>query len=258
MYSQQMWNTGITSQEFSAEYIKPNFTNDIIKIKGEVINLTGRISVGDRKSFIINLPYYQASVSFNSNFSSTPDLKENTFGNLYLGYETRKENASYWTNFGIYLPTLTDDKWLATLAGFYGNLDSYESSYQNDVILTLRMNYQVNEQSGLGTLLRFGVSGFINTNSTTLTPSDEFEAMVNYAFQPTLVLNSFQAMFGFSGKMIVTESGDLSDRVFHQFGMTASYKVGAFRPEIFARFPVNERIKSILENVYGLSVTLEM
>lgn len=213
--------------------------------------------MSDTKSFVVNLPYIQAKGAYNFFFLNTQEIIENTIGNIYLGFETRKENVPFWTNLGIYLPTTPDNKIFATLVGAYSSPDHFEAFIPNSVLLTFRGNQQLNDKFGFGAITRIGVTGMLRTKIDENSTIDRFEAFLNYAFQPTFTSETLNIIAGFSGRMFVTESGDLSQRVMHQIGTTISYKISSYRPEIFIRIPINKSLKYLLENTYGASATIE-
>jgi hypothetical protein len=261
--AQSVWHAGETQKEFSVEYIHPELKDESGTFTGYGINFTGRISLSESKTLLLQIPYINGTYEFNTalyHYYVIPTKEsESILGNFYVGLESKKEGGRSFFNLGVYIPTTPDDKLLATIVGLYTDPDRYESYIPNYLIPSFRINNYIvrSEDENFGLLARAGVSGLILTKRQD--PSqDSFEALLSYALQAQYSSDEVNFIFGFSGKLNLTQDGDISNRVLHQLGAAVSYRVQKFRPEIFVRVPINNALSEGVKSVFGGSLAIEL
>ncbi len=262
--AQPIWNANPSMKEISATYIQPTLKSLFGELKGYGLNIGAKIQLSEKKAIVLTIPYFHGKVQYSTFYiypSSIPQTyteTHNSFGNIYVGLENHKENSSVWTNFGIFLPTSDATKILALSMGMIGDPDQYESAYPHAILLSFRVNNRYTfEPEGFGLVTRAGVSGAFRTKKEEFSPNDVFEAFLNYALQPSYSSETISFLIGFSGKLILTESGSISNRVLHQFGLSGNYTIGQFKPGAFIRIPLNTNLSNVIDNVYGFSVAAE-
>lgn len=258
LHGQSMWTVGQTRKEVSVEFLSLAFNSDnfIDDISGYSMYITGRLPFGEHNAFMLMLPYAHGEFpTYTMWFFTVQGQNHSTVGNVYIGVELFKPETGMTTNIGLFLPTVDKVKGTAIMSGLFSDIDRYEAFVPEFVSLAFRAGNHINPDNGLGLRLRAGITGMLNTASES-NGGDSFEAMMVYAAQPTITAGAVQIIAGFSGRMMLTESGDLEDRVMHQAGISGTVTVGSVRFGAYYRLPINDMLKTFMKSSVGGNVTL--
>lgn len=254
VFAQSIWSMGETPSEISAQYMRPTFEDGLLStLSGFTVILSGRGAISETKTILIRIPYFEGTWTPGSSFGVPLGPTTHTaVGNIFVGMESAREEKKWSLLYGLYLPTLSEKKMYAALVATITDVDQSESAIPNTFTPVFRINYRSKQGLGLGVIARFGVSGMINTKSTS-SNSENFEAYLNYAVQPIFNSEHLHVIAGVSGKLIMTEPGNLEDKVLHQFGISVEFPIKNFRIGAFGRLPLNDNLSLFLKNTYGFT-----
>ncbi len=263
--AQNIWTSERDGSVVTLEYLRPTFKNNSTPIlTAQTFTLSGRFQLHSGNIVKIELPYaiaHQDDYTFNyyspyGSFSYTyPGINSNAVGNLYAGIELRSEESESSVDLGLRLP-MTSEKEIAPPMAILTDVDRYEAFVPNLLALNARYNYTTKSTDEFAFHFRLGPTLWINTKSNS--GGDKTEVLLAYSLHGGIHTETFDCMAGYSGRMILTGSGDPSERTFHQVGILASARIGSFHPGLYYRVPVDKNLKDIISGVFGVSLGVDL
>jgi hypothetical protein len=263
IYAQNIWTSERDTSVITLEYLRPSIKNVIgNEFTAQTFTLSGRIKLRNGNVLKIELPYatafreayrYTYSSLYYSYTYTISEIRSKTVGNLYAGIELCKEGKNTSVDLGVRLP-LTSDKELAFASGVLTDVDRYEAFMPNIVAISAIINFKKRQPEGFDACLHIGPTLWINTKSTQ--GSDKFEMLLAYSLQGGFYSEEFDIIAGYSGRFIVTESGELSNRMFHQLGILSLVRFGNIHPGLYYRLPLDKNLKNTIDGVFGLSLSI--
>ncbi|MEM7107799.1 MAG: hypothetical protein AAF519_06210 [Bacteroidota bacterium] len=209
-------------------------------------SVTCRFTVGSNNSLIIEVPFaYLGIKSF--------DDSEIALGNIYLGTELFFENEKVFTEFGIALPTASENP--ASAIGFVSDFDRPQTFATDATTIKIRLNYAQLEAKGFIYRFRLGPDYFII--------SDEFrdgsELFLNYAAQLGFRAANIYGLTGVSAFTILSES-ELSGAARSQYAFNAilAFSKSRVKPGIVFKVPLDNDFEGLVDNVLGLFLNLQI
>ncbi|WP_456459916.1 hypothetical protein [Reichenbachiella sp.] len=115
LLAQSPWLNNTGAGFFSFEFSRPKvpFFNGEESFFSASYDIAGGVTIGDQSELIIDLPIAHFNAK-NSDFDFDP---QTTIGNIYLGFRTGDRSNPVRGEFGVLLPTASDDNELATFIG---------------------------------------------------------------------------------------------------------------------------------------------
>ncbi|HLF19977.1 MAG TPA: hypothetical protein VI704_04230 [Bacteroidota bacterium] len=255
VFGQSYWLSRGAESSFSFEYLRPTFVAQPFassSISGSVYIVSGRLALGERTGLLLELPYSIGEVS--STFG--PSVSHSSLGNLYVGGEFFSENKQFFTNVGIRLPFAQEEKFFAQYVGFNSDYDRWEAFIPNVASVSAIFNYKPQLETGFYLRLLAGPSLWIKTKPGTI--RDDTEFFLNYGSIVGYESDVVNVGLGITGKMLLTETGDLEQRNHYQLGLVAGTMLGNVRPEIHLRLPLDKSLRNTIDRIVALQVTLEL
>ncbi len=238
--AQSLWLDTAGDRLVAVEWLNPNFDgNDQSTFLTSVTFLSIRYRLDSALALEADIPVAH------SGFSGA-DASETAIGNLYLGVVVGPTDQGVSGQLGVRLPSTPSDNESAQGVGVFTDIDRWEAFAVDVVPLTFFANYAWRGPTGALVRLRGGPSVWIPTGG------GDTELLVDYAAQAGYEGERFRVLAGFSGSLIVTEDGDVSERTFNELGAAANLRLGQVRPGIHLRFPLDEDLNDFLDFVVGI------
>ncbi len=118
------------------------------------------------------------------------------------------------------------------------------------------LNYRVHNQSGTGVRLRIGPELCIRTTGR-IGPRTEW--LGDYGAQLYHVAGPLELSAQAGGVANLRgEDGNFGERSFHQLGLGGSYLLGAVRPGLVLRLPLDKDMTDVLDYVVGLTLQVPL
>ncbi len=263
--AQNVWTSERGGSVVALEYMRPAFTNNTTPaLTAQTFTLTGRFQLHSGDIVKFELPYATAhqddmTFSYPSPYGLVTykyaGISSNAVGNLYAGIELRSEESKSSFDLGLRLP-MTSDKETAPFMGIMTDVDRYEAFVPHLLAMNALYNYTSKSDEKLAFRFRFGPTLWVNTKSNS--GSDDTEVLLAYSLQGGIQTETFDCIASYAGRMIVTESGELSKRMFHQLGVLASANIGIIHPGLYYRVPLDDKLKNVITGVLGVSLGVEL
>ena len=242
--SQSIWLPRDIDRSVTLEFLKPDFDEDLSSDEDFMTGaafLSTRLPLSSKLSFIGQIPFARYS---------GPGISDGALGNVYVGIEERG-SGSLFGEFGIYLPTSSDNAPNALVTGLLSDVARWEAYFDNTVSAQAALNYHRVTPSHFMVGLRVGPALLIPTESNI-----DKEIYANYSGRIGYEDRLWRAGAGLTGRMLLTQGNlSLSERTVHQFEVHADVGRGTIRPGIELKIPLGDLGESI-PMVLGASLTL--
>jgi hypothetical protein len=237
----------------------PTLKSDILaEIKIQEFILSGAFNISSDDFLKFELPYVFFSRKAQTYFSdflgvtyiyTIPEIKSNGVGNLYLGYEFKSNRRNSTIEFGVRFP-LASEKKLAPLVGAIGDFDRMELYMPNVFSISALTRYRSPREK-----IFFNVIGgpTIMVRTKKEPYQDKTEILLSLSLRGGIIIQPLKIGVGYSGRFIVTEDGDLSDRIIHQIGVLVNISIGPSELGFYYRVPIDKNLKEIIKNVIGVN-----
>lgn len=251
--AQSNWMLERNRRVVSIEWLKPSFSEDRgLTFFTSIFNLSARLPMNDNNTFVAEIPYAKYGYEYKDEyFGDDYSRKESTIGNVYLGVELGKQDDPVFTELGVRLPMVSDDKYGAQSIGLFGDWDRLDAFVEDIVPFTMRVNSLVRHESGFVTRVRVGPEIWYVTDKDA---KDKFEMFLLYSLHGGFETETFGMGLGLNGRMWATlgEGSDLADKTIHQLDFNFFGKFKNVRPGVYMRVPVDDDLEEILDSVLGL------
>jgi len=256
--AQSVYTRPITDNEVVLEFFKPSYksTSSFSSTpSGFVAGLMGRVQLTDQLHLLFELPYAQGKFEFSSPFFSISE-NQTTLGNIYSGIEIQAKTDLVFVDVGVRFPTTSESASWASSVAIASDVDRYEAFVPHLLAFNGIVNVAMKTESGFAAHLRAGPTLWVNTK-TSSGGSDDTEWLLGYSALAGFQNESVVVKAGYSGRMILTETGPVENRSFHQIGATLGVRLGIIRPMVHAKLPLDKNLKNTLEMVYGFALAIE-
>ena len=260
--AQPIWLEQTSGNSIAIEVLKPNFKgDDDFTFISSALFLSGRFSLGENLIFVGEVPLAHANRDdFKIVDPSTGETlfeldfePETIIGNPYVGLEFRKPGSSVFIEIGGRIPVTPDDKFSASSIGGSADFDRLEAFASDLLAITGKINYHNKNASNLVIRLRGGPTVWIPTDEGDTELLLDYSAQVGYEGQQVSVIG------GLTGRLIVTEDDrDFGERTFHHLGASATLNLGAARPGVHFRMPLDEPLNDRIDFIFGLHLVLQL
>lgn len=210
-----------------------------------------RLPVGRTTSFVGELPY--AHGSFGTGLSK---VSESTVGNPYLGLEWASHPTGPRLEFGVRVPLASEDKLIPFVVGYFTDVEREEAFVPDQVPVRLGIHYRhaPEASSRVAWDVRLVPSVWIKTKDGFLAESEFF---LGYGGTVRYEGDEVRVGGGLTGRWNVTgEAGDFGGNSVHQLDLAADFLGGAVRPGVQLKLPLDHDLTSVLDTVFGVSVTI--
>lgn len=260
--AQSLWKTTRHKPAIGLEWLHPNFKDNDERLytttySGWVGCASLQVPLSQKMLFVTEWPFVHGHVSSQSSlYNYTMNTKQSYLGNPYLGFEITEKNAAYVTRVGVRLPLAPEDKLIARSTGFFTDYDRFEAFLSDYLPIMISGSYRQRDASGLQLKLIGGMSALIYVGDAR--GADRLEVFLNYSPQFEYVTKRVALSGGITGRLLMTESGDMSGRSIHQLGIQASFAIGRVWPGVHFRAPLDDSLRAFLKSVWGANVSLEL
>ncbi len=257
--AQSNWMLDRNKKIVSIEWLKPSFSEDRnLTFFTSVFNVSARLPMNDRNTMVVEIPYGKYGYEYKDEYYGIDySRKESTIGNVYLGAEFGQPNDPVFTEVGVRLPTVSDDKYGAQSVGMLADWDRLDAFVDDIVPFTVKVNSLVRRESGFVTRVRIGPEIWYITNKDS---EDRFEMFLLYSFHGGLETETFGMGLGLNGRMWVTmgEGSDLAEKTIHQLDFNFFGKIKNIRPGVYMRVPVDDDLEEVLDSVLGIRLDFDL
>ncbi|MFQ6113259.1 MAG: hypothetical protein ACE5NG_04115 [bacterium] len=252
LLAQPIWVGHSLDNTVSLEIFKPDFEDingsDNTTFLTSAIFLSLRLPIAERILFVADLPFVHAGLDFRTR----ANVSESMIGNPYLGLEFRRRDFPVFTEIGVRVP-LAPDKFFPSRVGIFSDFDRLEAFLPDVVSISGMVNFKPELIRHLFLRLRTGPSLLINTDD-----ANDSELYLVYSAVLTYEGERFGLRGGFTGRLIFTEEGDIGERTFLEFGLTASLTLGNVRPGGHFRLPLEDDLSEVLDFVFGINLGIQI
>lgn len=252
--AQSVYTRPITDNEVVLEFFKPSYKSTL-PVTGFVADLVGRVQLTEQLHLLFELPYAQGKFEFSSGFFSVSQ-SHTTLGNIYAGAEVQTNIDPVSFDVGVRFPTTSESAFNALNVGITTDVDRYEAFVPHLLAFNGIMNYATKTETGFTVHARLGPTLWVNTKNTS--GGDDTEWLLGYSALVGYQNETWTVNGGYSGRMVLTGTGPLENRSFHQIGATFGYRFSSWRPMAHIRLPLDKNLKLQLEFVYGFGLAVEL
>lgn len=250
--AQSIWLDRRHDKTISVEILKPNFDgDDNTTFATSTIFLSLRYPVAEGILFVTDLPF--AHYGIDSDYRDVES--QNALGNPYLGLELANPNSPFFTEIGLNVPLMSEEKLGASWVGRRTELIGRVEAFYYDVVpIKVTLNRQMGNAEGFASRLRVGPSYWAATGDR-----DESEVFLLYSAQIEYMHEGFCIGGGIAGWWILTEdNSDFGQDTYHNLGFIARIVLGNIRPGIHIRLPLDEDVKEYLDFVFGVNLGIHL
>ncbi|MBI4427711.1 MAG: hypothetical protein HY562_01180 [Ignavibacteriales bacterium] len=260
-YAQSVFMGPLTDNEISIEYLKPKVKGSG-EVSGYFARLSGRVRLTGRLLLLLDIPYAHGAFSFSAQFFGQQfDFSEShsSVGNIRLGLEIHSFTEGLTFHAGSRLPTVSQGATWAQFIGISSDVDELGGFIANILPFDGAANYVFRSDQGLSIDARVGSSFWIKTKSVTDGPAitDDTETLAGSSLLLGYERSEFFARFGYAMRMVLTEGGDLDERMYQQLGGVLGGRVGFVRLSGVYRWHIDKTAKNAIEYIYGFQATAE-
>jgi hypothetical protein len=229
------------------EGLFPNFDDTDENFPTAAWYAAARLPLGKPTMFVFELPYSHGDIEGES---------ESSIGNPYLGIEYAPKPSGLLLEFGGRIPLASDDKLLPFVVGYLTDVERQEAFVPDQVTVRLGLHYHHAAQpaSRIAYDFRFVPSVWAKTSDQFLAESELF---FGYGAWMRYESDDVRVGGGLTGRWNVTNDGaDFGEASFHQFDLGADFLRGPVRPGVLLKLPLDQDLRSTLNSVVGVSVTV--
>lgn len=232
--AQSLWLDRTEPRTVHVELAKPLFEGDrdgFLTFSGY---LSTRLPLGERLSFVGELPV--ATFSFDSSSPFLDDESSTTFGNPYFGIDSHPgAGTGGWFELGARVPLARDNE-IATLSGLATDVDRWEAFFPDVFVLRAAGHWRADPRSGrVGADFRAAPALWIPTGE-----SGDIELFTTYGAQILFHDEAARAGFGLGGRFLLTQGNDIGVSTTHQFEAAVDFLRGRVRPGMTFRIPLED------------------
>jgi len=229
-------------------FMHPNFSNDFFNLDLSTFSGAYDLWLNVPLSGKLNLV---GSIPLNA-FSADRFDGETSIGDIYVGVQTRSSSADRGSTFafGVYLPTASEDKFLATIIGINTNFHEFHRSLPD--VLTIYTNFAYQISPSTGPLFGFEIGPEV------LVPTEDggdAEVFAHYGVKGGVQLSNVALFAELLGNAIISEDvEDFGDRFNHSIDFGAQLTGHTVNPGVFYLLPLDKDQRDSLDGVLGLKV----
>jgi hypothetical protein len=242
------------------QFMHPNLKEDIgISTLSGIYDLSLNIPISKRTNFNISLPYIVMSYEYSYTFFNTRyhyHYKENSIGNIYLGVQTTpkdtlKKGSGKTLSFGLFLPTIAEDKFDLFILGIYTDLHQLQKYIPNTLTIWGNIAYHKKELNQLFYGYEVGPNIYLPTKDD----GSQTEIYFHYGITGGVQIPNLAFLAELLGIVILTEDIDeFRDRFSHSFILGMQWSTGRIRPGIFYKLYLEEEQSDTISGVLGIKV----
>lgn len=251
VYAQSPWLNNTGSGYFSFEFSKPK----VPLFDGEdsffsaSYDLSAGVPLNDKSEIIIDLPIAHFNVK-SSDFDFDP---QTTIGNIYLGFRTGERSNPVRAEFGVLLPTASDDNELATLIGAIAMPNREEKFAADTWALTAKVRAEdiINDDG-----LFYRANGGLMYANYSLNDVDLTALYLDIVGQIGIRSeNGFCGVFGINSRTGLNDDSKYSEDDSSSFiaGLGVSFRSDNIEPGLTINLPLDEPFKELVDNVISVS-----
>lgn len=235
------------------KFSHPNFDTDTdISTMTGVYELSLNIPVNMAMNFLVNVPYIKIKYD-KMTYSGSHEYSESGIGNIFLGIQSRHKHSSSnqsVTTIGVALPTADED-----VAPFGVYCDYYGFSKYLPDASSITLNYAFHSISRQG--LKFGIELGPDAYIPTGDNKGNTELLMHYGASLGLQSQQIVLNISFIALGILSEKDlDYTERFNHSLNFGVGYINRNWTPKVFYKLYMDDDMKNIVNNVFGLGASI--
>jgi hypothetical protein len=252
--AQSLWMAREGEHTIMFEMLRPSIEDVDAEFLSAAFFLSGRAAVSSHVAVVGELPYANHKSSLMgtdiNGFEIVTETSSSTFGNPYLGIETRAESSPISAEVGARIPLASDKQIEAFITGYYSDVIRQDAFLPKFTSIVAAFNLREVTPSKVAYRLRLSPVLAIPTEGLSDT-----ELFAVYSFQIGYQGAHARIGGGMSGRALVTDSfSNLGYRTLNQLELHADFLSGAFRPGLDLRLPLGD-VAALIPVALGASVS---
>lgn len=237
--AQSLWMERESEHSVMLEMLRPNLEDVDSKFLSAAFFLSGRAAISSHAAIVAELPYAnhqstQLGTDING-FEIVTETSSSTFGNPYIGIETRAVSSPIFAELGARIPLASNEQYEAFLTGYYSDVVRQDAFLPDVASIVAAFNLWEVTPSKIAYRLRLSPVLAISTAGESIDP----ELFAVYTFQIGYHGSHARIGGGMSGRALITEDfGNLGQRTMNQLEVHADFLSGALRPGLDLRLPL--------------------
>lgn len=242
---QSLWYESHNRSELTVDFVKPSFA--MAYLDGRKLSelssatfITFHGVVSPSVTVVAELP--TAYASFRENdfpyYYYYEDAKSAFgIGNPYFGLRFSPPGSGFSSEVGLRAPLATDNAYVAEI-GSFADYDRFTAFLHN--ITSARGVAEYRYRMPSGAFVQFAGGGLV-----AIPDEGDAELFGQYGIFVGATGDLLTVKTGVTGIMLITESApNFSERTLHQLGLTADFDLGAVRPAVQIRVPLDEDMET--------------
>jgi hypothetical protein len=218
------------------------------------------IPVNPTTNINLSLPFIVMNYEYHYHFYDIEfhhSYEENGIGNLYLGVQINprdsvKKSSGLIASVGIFLPTISEDKYLLFFQGLYTDLHRMQKYIPNTLTIFGNVSCHKKEPNGFMYGFELEPNMFIPTKGE----NREGELYLHYGLTGGMQQTNLAITAELLGIVILTEDvDDFSDRFSHALVFGLQWTKGRIKPGIFYKIYMEEAQSEVISGVLGIKLT---
>ncbi len=239
-----------------------------------VILATARIAIGHRAWAVVEIPHATASEKYVLFGGGGGTVHQDTFGNPYVGVEFARHVSGMHYEFGMRLPLVDRDKFLAVATGFGSGVEREHAFLENVTSFRLAADYHhaASARRPLGYDVRVGPLFHLDTGSVHngfVSPGDAFgsnayetlgqrpELFLDYSANVRLEGPRVGLGVGLAGRWLASRTANtFANGSAHDLSFVFGATHGVVRPSVRVDYPLDTSRRDALDGgATGIAVT---
>ncbi len=234
------------SLEFLTVQLKSEYGDHSAFSGGYFISCRIPISEGLRVIGELPVGHYAATLSYP--FFGSMEISETGVGNPFIGLETFGKSGISG-EFGLRLPLRGEENINAAAAALLSDVQRIDAFAYKTIPLKAMAHYRHSESNlhyriRSGGLLMVDISG---DRKESLELYFLYDGSIGYDGEP------MRALVGLSGMFILTEDGDIEDRVLHTLDINLAVKLRTTVLGLLVKFPLTDSYSEMMSSSIGLT-----
>lgn len=240
--AQMPWTANLPSRGLALDILRPSVRAGVTSLAGVAAYVTGRIPTG---GYAIR---FELPLAYGSS-----DPTSFTFGNPYVGIETRRETGPVF-ELGLRGPLASEDEFAIEIGVLSDITRLLEAFTPNVATIAGQVRWRFRDASGFTFDAGGGPSALFPTKG-----GGDPELILNHHMMAGYHGKDVWAMAGFAGWTIITaDAGGVGERTIDQVGGSFGLASGNVRPAFHVLVPLDNDFNSVLGVVLGLGVSVTM
>lgn len=227
-------------------YLRPDLEEDVnLSFLSGVYDFSASIPVSPKLNVVGSIPFATLSVEGSEG--------ESSIGDIYIGLQQRLNSGPgkfFSVSMGVFLPTMSEDKFGPVLIGIYTNYYEFQKYLPNVLTIYGNLAYHRIKSNDFIFGVEIGPNILIPTKN-----GGEAEVYVHYGLTAGYRFNYVDLKAELVGIGIITEDvDDFGDRFINDLAFGIQLNRGSFRPGIFYKISLKKDVRDIIRGAFGIKL----